>query len=473
MPPGTGRVVRVIWLVMVICGTARGQAIRPLGDFSGLKLFVDTQIETPQVNHNVTSAPLMNAGGSVEIQLFVPETAGKQTFGYNLEFDNTGNIFTDNFNPPSGASWSGAPLTLTPGEPVLTALLIGLPIVPDNGYIGSVILQARQDIAGDLTVRFKEVTMADPSRDNDRLDTAGASITFTAASAVEVIPGDLDLDGDVDFTDFLTFAGNFGKTGPVPIGGGVRIRTVVVHDTVTIGEAVKIDQLLLAQRLVLTTDSGTLDTLLVRTIPIQTVGLRAEAADRLELDLRGQSIAGTEYRNSLYGYGFIVPQGWTASEDPEDRSGVTLTRTPGGVIVAVATPNTENVSISSFTDFEISVFELVFSGAGGITDYQRVSLTDGTLGRLPSKEIVFTGTFGLAPTKGQMVLSADSGFIYVLLYIPIDSGDYDLYLPAFDTIKTTFKSGGSSKPARLSVSFSPSGTLKETAERLGLQLKNR
>ena len=43
--------------------------------------------------------------------------------------------------------------------------------------------------------------------------------SITVAYPVEVflpIQGDLDKDGDVDFQDFLIFAGNFGKEGPVP-----------------------------------------------------------------------------------------------------------------------------------------------------------------------------------------------------------------------------------------------------------------
>ena len=43
--------------------------------------------------------------------------------------------------------------------------------------------------------------------------------SITVAYSVEVflpIQGDLDKDGDVDFQDFLIFAGNFGKEGPVP-----------------------------------------------------------------------------------------------------------------------------------------------------------------------------------------------------------------------------------------------------------------
>ena len=85
-----------------------------------------------------------------------------------------------------------------------------------------------------------------------------------AADVVEPIPGDLDRDGDVDFTDFLLFAQNFGQVGlppsdPEPIVVVVRdtIRTqvqvtvrdtiettttVTVHDTVVLGRTLREQQ---------------------------------------------------------------------------------------------------------------------------------------------------------------------------------------------------------------------------------------
>ena len=43
-----------------------------------------------------------------------------------------------------------------------------------------------------------------------------ATCAVVHATTEEPIPGDLDLDGDVDVADFLIFTANFGKTGPVP-----------------------------------------------------------------------------------------------------------------------------------------------------------------------------------------------------------------------------------------------------------------
>ena len=55
------------------------------------------------------------------------------------------------------------------------------------------------------------------------------------ANAHEPYQGDFDLDGDVNFTDFLTFASNYGKTGgsTTPINRVDTVR-VVVRDTIYI-----------------------------------------------------------------------------------------------------------------------------------------------------------------------------------------------------------------------------------------------
>ena len=62
------------------------------------------------------------------------------------------------------------------------------------------------------------------------------------ANAHEPYQGDFDLDGDVDFTDFLTFASNYGKTGGSTTPSN-RVDTVRVTrvDTVHVFVPTKID----------------------------------------------------------------------------------------------------------------------------------------------------------------------------------------------------------------------------------------
>lgn len=60
------------------------------------------------------------------------------------------------------------------------------------------------------------------------------SQTHGQGNAVQPIPGDLNLDGNIDFADFLLFVDNFGRTGPVPTPPQpvVHIVEVAVRDTV-------------------------------------------------------------------------------------------------------------------------------------------------------------------------------------------------------------------------------------------------
>ncbi|MDP6037237.1 MAG: hypothetical protein QGG64_01685, partial [Candidatus Latescibacteria bacterium] len=112
--------------------------------------------------------------------------------------------------------------------------LISAPTIPDNGYLGKITLQVGNAIASGSTLIVKSASMADLSADNDPLNVSDAIISFT--SGIPAFAGDFDLDGDVDFVDFLTFAKNFGQNGPPPTGGSTTTitTTVVVRDTITV-----------------------------------------------------------------------------------------------------------------------------------------------------------------------------------------------------------------------------------------------
>lgn len=228
-----------------------------LGEFTGLQLNLDTQIESPPQHNNVLTLSEQAAGSTLQFQLFAPSAAGKQTVGYNIELELTGKSFFDHINDLSGTTWTGSPLSPTTGKPILTALLISAPVIPDNGYLGQITLQISNTIASGSTLIVKSASMADLSADNDALNVSSAIISFT--SGIPAFAGDFDLDGDVDFVDFLTFAKNFGQSGPPPTGGNTTTitTTVVVKDTITvtqtdtifIGNANDSPQLLRAEQL--------------------------------------------------------------------------------------------------------------------------------------------------------------------------------------------------------------------------------
>ena len=174
------------------------------GEFDGMQLHLDTQIETPAVQNNRLIIPEQAAGDTIQFQLFVPMAADKQTYGYEIELDLPGKTFSDYIGSISGTSFTSAPLRQTPDRPVLSALLISTPAVPANGYLGQIELQVTNTLESETTLIIKTASMAGLSGPQSLLDVSNAVITVT------IISGDFDGDLDVDFTDFLAFTGVFG-----------------------------------------------------------------------------------------------------------------------------------------------------------------------------------------------------------------------------------------------------------------------
>ena len=173
------------------------------GEFEGLQLHLDTQIETPAAQNNKLIISEQQAGDTIQFQLFVPMAAGKQTYGYEIEFDLPGKTFSDYIGSISGTSFTDTPLRQTPDRPILSALLISTPAVPENGYLGQIDLQVTNTLEAETTLIVKTASMAGLSGQRDSLDVSNAVITVT------IISGDFDGDLDVDFADFLAFTSVF------------------------------------------------------------------------------------------------------------------------------------------------------------------------------------------------------------------------------------------------------------------------
>ncbi len=175
-----------------------------IGEFEGMQLHLDTQIETPAAQNNKLFIPEQKAGDTIQLQLFVPMAAGKQTYGYEIELDLPGKTFSDYIGSISGTGFTDTPLRQIPDRPVLSALLISTPVVPENGYIGHIDLQVTNTLESETTLIVKTASMAGLNGQQDSLDVSNAVITVT------IISGDFDGDLDVDFADFLAFTGVFG-----------------------------------------------------------------------------------------------------------------------------------------------------------------------------------------------------------------------------------------------------------------------
>jgi hypothetical protein len=209
-----------------------GAANEFYGDFQGSALLVDTRVESPATYDNSSSTASPRAGETIEFQLFVPLAAGKQTLGYNLEFSARGFDFLEFFSI-FGRDFSGSPIVITQNEPVATAILISRPTYPSSGYIGTITLTALRDVPpGTQVFLTGRTALADVNSAEDLLDVSEAIVDLVEEDFVEAIPGDLDLNGSVDFSDFLVFAANFGRSGPPPTPP--RPLTVFLRDTLTV-----------------------------------------------------------------------------------------------------------------------------------------------------------------------------------------------------------------------------------------------
>ena len=174
--------------------------------FAGMQLHLDTQIETPAVQNNRLIIPEQTVGDTIQFQLFVPMAADKQTYGYEIALDLPGKTFSDYIGSISGTSFTGSSLRQTSDRPILSALLISTPAVPENGYLGQINLQVTDTLEVETTLIVKTALMAGVSGQQDSLDASNAVITVT------VISGDFDGDLDVDFVDFLAFTAVFGSS---------------------------------------------------------------------------------------------------------------------------------------------------------------------------------------------------------------------------------------------------------------------
>ena len=177
-----------------------------IGDFAGMQLHLDAQIETPAEQNNKLFIPEQTAGDTIQFQLFVPMAAGEQTYGYEIELDLPGKTFSDHIGSISGTSFTGTSLRQISNRPILSALLISTPTVPANGYLGQIDLQVTNTLEAETTLIVKTASMAGLSGLQSAIDVSSAVITVTVIAH----RGDFDGDLDVDFADFLAFTSVFG-----------------------------------------------------------------------------------------------------------------------------------------------------------------------------------------------------------------------------------------------------------------------
>lgn len=133
----------------------------------------------------------------------------------------------------------------------------------------------------------------------------------------ELIPGDLDLDGDVDFSDFLTFAQNFGKSGsaPTPLEPVVitTIDTVIVtvRDTFEITYTTTIRDTITIPLDTIKVSLNLSDTFILGPILFADVDVQVGASDRVNSDVRVVNVFATDQDVTID----IFARGYDGSEE--------------------------------------------------------------------------------------------------------------------------------------------------------------
>jgi hypothetical protein len=262
--------IRLVFVLAtgVLLADQLGAANEFYGNFQGAALLVDTKVESPATYDGSSSTASPRAGETLEFQLFVPLAAGRQTLGYNLGFSATGIDFLEYFSI-SGRDFSGSPIVVIRDEPVASAILISRPTYPSSGHIGTITLTALRDVPPGTTVFLTgRTSLADVNSAEDLLDVSQATVDLVDVDFVPVIPGDLDLNGSVDFSDFLTFASNFGASGPVPspiIPRTILARdTVIVRDTLTVSNTSFVRDTIEVERVVTQRDTIEIERIVTR-----------------------------------------------------------------------------------------------------------------------------------------------------------------------------------------------------------------
>ena len=98
---------------ILLCLLTCAVAAQTTSDVEGLSppvrritLLVDTKGENPPVYSGVSSAALPSTGEILEIQFFLPEAAGRQAFGYIIQFDDVDGRFSNHFTIEESKGWT-------------------------------------------------------------------------------------------------------------------------------------------------------------------------------------------------------------------------------------------------------------------------------------------------------------------------------------------------------------------------------
>ncbi len=137
------------------------------------QVLADLQTEDPPVYNGMQSAPAPAPGETIQIQIFVPEAAGKQAYGYIVEFEHADSTFQDYFQIKKAEAWTES-IQLDPQgrivnqtlfrqdmraprgsqSPGRSTLFVARPTIPTSGLVATFTLEALKNAPTSLPLEF-------------------------------------------------------------------------------------------------------------------------------------------------------------------------------------------------------------------------------------------------------------------------------------------------------------------------------
>ena len=172
------------------------------------QLHLDTQIESPAQNNSVLIFTDKRPGDTLQIQLFVPNSAGQDIQAFTLELALQGKTFADFISSISGSDWMGGSLfsgLSASDNPTLSGLFLNAATVPMTGYLGQIDLEVIGVLSDEDKLRVTSAFLAVAGGALQSVDVSNAELSFEP-----ICPGDFDDNGIVNMADFMLFGSVFG-----------------------------------------------------------------------------------------------------------------------------------------------------------------------------------------------------------------------------------------------------------------------
>jgi len=152
------------------------------GVLDGKKLLIDTSLQdADHVNDGVITSSPVAAGDTVRVELYVEDGGGVSIIGFEIKFENTGNVFSDNWTI-STIEDLGAGLAVlgSPGSDAISPGGLTPASLPASGLLGTIVLIAKADIADGASIAFIDCSVGLATFDQDPLEESEAILTFAA-----------------------------------------------------------------------------------------------------------------------------------------------------------------------------------------------------------------------------------------------------------------------------------------------------